>query len=132
MLEERSPPFHAAGFRYVRAGRTIFLTLEPTVIERVLLHGRYRGQQGELLMKRLLLIGFAACTFAAVPIVSASAMPIATPNTIAVGTDSAVILARGGHGGGRHMRRGGHGHHYGWGRGRGHNHGWARGRHRGW
>jgi hypothetical protein len=29
------------------------------------------------------------------------------------------------------MRRGGHGHHYGWHRGRGHHYGWYHGRHRG-
>jgi hypothetical protein len=61
-------------------------------------------------MKRLLLIGFAACAFAVVPTLSASAMPRATPDTLVAGTDSAVILARGGHGHGRgHMGRGGRG-----------------------
>ena len=49
-------------------------------------------------MKRLLLIGFAACAFAVVPTLSASAMPRATPDTLVAGTDSAVILAKGGHG----------------------------------
>jgi len=68
-------------------------------------------------MKRLLLIGFAACAFAVVPTLSASAMPRATPDTLVAGADSAVILARGGHGHG-HMGRGGRGHHYGWSRGR--------------
>jgi hypothetical protein len=29
------------------------------------------------------------------------------------------------------MRRGGHGHHYGWHRNRGHHYGWYKGRHRG-
>jgi hypothetical protein len=83
-------------------------------------------------MKRLLLIGFAACAFAAMPTLSASAMPVAAPDAMMAGTDS-VILARGGHGHGRgHMGRGGRGHHYGWGRGRGHHYGWSRGRHRGW
>jgi hypothetical protein len=33
-------------------------------------------------MKRLLLIGFAACTFALAPILSASAMPGANPNAV--------------------------------------------------
>ncbi len=68
-------------------------------------------------MKRLLLIGLAACAFAVVPTLSA------TPDTLVAGTDSAVILAKGGHGHGHgHMGRGGRGHHY----------GWSRGRHRGW
>ena len=72
-------------------------------------------------MKRLLLIGVAACAFAAMPTLSASAMPRATADTLIGDTDNPVVLARGGHGHG-HMRRGGHGHHY----------GWSRGRHRGW
>jgi hypothetical protein len=58
-------------------------------------------------MKRLLLIGFAACTFALVPILSASAMPIAHPNTLA-GDDSPIIQV---HGWGHHHW----GHHRGWG-----------------
>jgi hypothetical protein len=74
-------------------------------------------------MKRLLLIGFAACTFALAPILSASAMPVAHPNTLA-GDDSAIIQV---HGWGHH---GGRGHHYGW--GRGHHYGWGRGHHYGW
>jgi hypothetical protein len=74
-------------------------------------------------MKRLLLIGVAACAFAAMPTLSASAMPRVAADTLIVRADSPVILARGGHGhGGGHMRRGGRGHHY----------GWSRGRHRGW
>lgn len=73
-------------------------------------------------MKRLVLIGFAACAFALGPTVPASAMPAATPNAL-VSADEAVIQVKGGHGHGRgHMRRGGRGHHY----------GWSRGRHRGW
>jgi hypothetical protein len=73
-------------------------------------------------MKRLLLIGFAACAFALAPTLSASAMPAATPGALA-GSDEAVIQVKGyGHGHGR-MGRGGHGHHYGWGRGRGHHYG---------
>ena len=77
-------------------------------------------------MKRLLLLGAAACLFTAMPTVSASAMPSATPNTLRSDTDRSVILAGGGHGHGHghgygHMGRGGHGHHYGW--GRGHHHG---------
>jgi hypothetical protein len=73
-------------------------------------------------MKRLLLIGVAACAFAAMPTLSASAMPRASADTLIESSDSSVILARGGHGRGHHMRRGGRGHHY----------GWSRGRHRGW
>jgi hypothetical protein len=72
-------------------------------------------------MKRLLLIGFAACTFALAPILSASAMPIAHPKAL-TGDSSSTIQA---HGWGHH---GGRGHHYGW--GRGHHYGW--GHHRGW
>ena len=69
-------------------------------------------------MKRLLLIGVAACAFAAMPTLSASAMPRASADTLIESSDSSVILARGGHGRGHHMGRGGRGHHYGWGRGR--------------
>ena len=53
-------------------------------------------------MKRFLLIGFAACTLALAPILPASAMPIAHPNTLA-GDDSSIIQ----------VRRWGH--HHGWG-----------------
>jgi hypothetical protein len=60
-----------------------------------------------------LLIGVAACAFAAMPTLSVSAMPRATADTLVSDTDSSVILAGGGHGHG-HMGRG---HHYGWGRG---------------
>lgn len=74
-------------------------------------------------MKRLFLIGVAACAFAALPTLSASAMPRAAADTLTTSSDSPFILARGGHGhGASHMGRGGRGHHYGWGRGR----------HRGW
>jgi hypothetical protein len=73
-------------------------------------------------MKRLLLIGIAACAFAALPTLSASAMPRATADRLVSDTDSPVILAHGhGHGHG-HGHMGGRGHHYGW--GRGHHHGW--------
>ncbi len=72
-------------------------------------------------MKRSLLIGAAACVFAVLPMLSASAMPRATADAFATGSDNPVILAHGGHGHG-HMARGGRGHHYGWGRGR--HHGW--------
>ena len=73
-------------------------------------------------MKRLLIIGLAACAFALAPTLSASAMPAATPDTLG-GSDGMVIQVKGGHGHGHgHMGRGGRGHHYGWGRGRGHRH----------
>ena len=78
-------------------------------------------------MKRLLLIGVAACASAAIPMLSASAMPRATSNMLVSDTDNSVILAHGhGHGHGHgwgHGHMGGRGHHYGWGRGRGHYHG---------
>ena len=71
-------------------------------------------------MKRLLLVGVAACAFAAMPTLSASAMPRAAADTLIASSDSPIILARGGHGhGGGHFGRG---HHYGW--GRGHHRGW--------
>ena len=73
-------------------------------------------------MKHLLLIGFAACAFAAMPTLSASAMPRVAAETLVSEADGSVVLARHGHGRGHHMRRGGRGHHY----------GWSRGRHRGW
>ena len=74
-------------------------------------------------MKRLLLIGAAVCAFAAMPMLTASAMPRATADTLLSESDSAVVQARWGHGHGHgHMGRGGRGHHYGWGRGR--HHGW--------
>jgi hypothetical protein len=63
-------------------------------------------------MKRLLLIGFAACTFTLAPILSASAMPSANLGALATSTDSSIIQV---HGWGHHG-----GHHYGW----GHHHGW--------
>ena len=72
----------------------------------------------EAYMKRLLLIGFAACACVLAPTLSASAMPAATANAL-VSADAPVIQIRGGHGHGRgHMGRGGRGHHYGWSRGR--------------
>jgi hypothetical protein len=74
-------------------------------------------------MKRLLLIGVAACAFAAMPVLTASAMPRVTADTLVSESDSPVILARGGHG---------HGHGYGHMGGRGHHYGWGRGRHHGW
>jgi hypothetical protein len=76
-------------------------------------------------MKRLLMIGIAACALTAMTTLAASAMPRATADTLLSDTDNPVILARGGHGHGHghgHMGRGGRGHHY----------GWYRGRHRGW
>lgn len=74
-------------------------------------------------MKRILLLGLAACALTLAPALSASAMSI--PKQSMVVTDSSDVVQVRGH-------RGGHGHHYGWGRGRGHHYGWARGRHRGW
>ena len=76
-------------------------------------------------MKRLLLIGFAACALALAPAMSASAMPAATPGALGA-VEADVIQVKGhGHGHGRgHMKRGGRGHHYGWARGRGHHYGW--------
>jgi hypothetical protein len=74
-------------------------------------------------MKRLLLIGVAACAFAAMSTLSASAMPRATAGTLVGDTDNSIILVHGGHGHWHgHMGHGGRGHHYGWGRGR--HHGW--------
>jgi hypothetical protein len=79
-------------------------------------------------MKRLLLIGVAACAFATVPTLSASAMPRAPADVLITSSynqnsDNQVVIARGGHGHGHgHMGRGGRGHHY----------GWSTGRHRGW
>jgi hypothetical protein len=55
-------------------------------------------------MKRLLLIGFAACTFVLAPTLSASAMPGANPNAI-TDTDSSIVLVKGGHGHGGASRR---------------------------
>lgn len=69
-------------------------------------------------MKRLLLIGVAACAFAAMSTLSASAMPRVAADTLVGETDSPVIQVRGGHW---------HGH-----MGRGHPHGWGRGHRRGW
>jgi hypothetical protein len=78
---------------------------------------------GEYEMKRFLLIGVAACAFAAMPTLSASAMPRATAGTLVSDTDNSIILVHGGHGHWHgHMGHGGRGHHYGW--GRGHHHGW--------
>jgi hypothetical protein len=73
-------------------------------------------------MKRLSLIGLAACAFVLIPTLSVSAMPAATPAALG-SSDEAIIQVKGGHGHG-HMGRGGRGHHYGWGRGRGHHYGW--------
>ena len=73
-------------------------------------------------MKRLLLIGVAACAFAAMSTLSASAMPRVAADVLAGENDNSVILVHGHgywHG---HMGHGGRGHHYGWGRGR--HHGW--------
>jgi hypothetical protein len=53
-------------------------------------------------MKRLLLVGVAACALVAIPTLSASAMPRATADTLIDSSDSPIILAHGGHGHG-HM-----------------------------
>lgn len=69
-------------------------------------------------MKQILLASVVAFAFVALPMLSASAMPRATAETLIDSSDSPLILAHGhGHG---HM--GGRGHHYGW--GRGHHHHW--------
>ena len=70
-------------------------------------------------MKRLVLIGFATCAFAAMPSFSVLAMPMAPPAQLIAETDSSVILAKGGHG-------------HGWGRAFGRPFGWSRGRKVGW
>ena len=59
-------------------------------------------------MKRLLLIGFAASTFAFAPILPALAMPSANLSALTTSTDSSIIQV---HGWGHH---GGHdwGHHW--------------------
>ena len=52
-------------------------------------------------MKRSVLIGLAACAFAAMPSFSVSAMPMAPADRLITGTDNSVILAKsGGVGGG--------------------------------
>ncbi len=68
-------------------------------------------------MKRAMLIGFAACAFVAMPAFSVSAMPIAPAHSVIDGTDSSVILAKGGHGHGGHWARGRSGRAFGWSRG---------------
>jgi hypothetical protein len=89
----------------------------------ILFPPRSSGPKESFQMKRLLLIGVAAFAFAAMPTLSASAMPLAPAGTLVSDTDNPVILAHGGHGHGHgHMGRGGRGHHYGW--GRGHHRGW--------
>lgn len=83
-------------------------------------------------MKRLLSIAAALFALAVLPAMPATALPLGTTNPAAK-SDSDTIVIKGGRGHGRgHMKRGGRGHHYGWGRGRGHHYGWSRGRHRGW
>lgn len=61
-------------------------------------------------MKRLLLIGFAACAFAFAPNLAASAMPVAKQQPVATSINNDLVQVRG--------HRGGRGHHYGWSRGR--------------
>ena len=71
-------------------------------------------------MKRALLIGFAACAFALAPTLTASAMPVGSPEAIGV-SEGAVTQVKGGHGHGRgHMGRGNRGRHLGWKIGRAH------------
>jgi hypothetical protein len=74
-------------------------------------------------MKRLILIGFAACAFAAPPTFSVAAMPL-SPITPAITSqvDNDIMM----------VKHGGRGHHYGWTRSRGRHLGFIRGRHRGW
>lgn len=80
-------------------------------------------------MKRLLLIGFAACAFALAPVLSASAMPIATPGALSI-SDADVIQVKGGKGHGHKWKHhGGRGHHYGWHKKRHHHH-WKHRHHR--
>ena len=73
-------------------------------------------------MNRFMLIAAAALGFAALPMLSAAAMPLApiTPALTQVNNDIIVV------------RRGGRGHHYGWNRSHGLHLGFARGRHLGW
>src|SRR5260370_21540641 len=104
--------------------------LEQPRARRITSYGGNTIQQRKNFMKRFLFVGFAACTFALAPTLSASAMPGTHPNTL-TGTDNSIIQARGGH---RHGwgHRGGRRHHYGWGRGH-HYGGWrGRGHHYGW
>lgn len=77
-------------------------------------------------MKWLCLVGFVAGAVALTPTPSASAMPVAKPDTLgAFQTDTIEVKGGHGHGGGHGWgHRGGRGHHYGWGRGRGHHYGW--------
>ena len=76
-------------------------------------------------MKRLLIVGLTGCTIVLAPIMSASAMPAATPYALGA-TDEEVIQVKGGHGHGW-GHHGGRGHHYGW--YRGHHYGWRHHRH---
>lgn len=70
-------------------------------------------------MQRLLLIGFAASAFVLAPALSATAMPIVSPDTLSISEGTAVQV-KGGRGGGRgSMGRGGRGKSYGFSRGRG-------------
>jgi hypothetical protein len=73
-------------------------------------------------MNRFLLIGAAAlCALTIMPTLPAAAMPMSPLAPVAAQTGVDTVLVHGGHG-----------HHYGWGRGSGHHYGWSRGRHRGW
>lgn len=81
-------------------------------------------------MKRLLLIGLAACAFALAPNLPAAAMPVATPDAIGV-SDGVHIEVKGGKHKHKHWKHhGGRGHHYGWHKKRHHHHGWRHRHHR--
>lgn len=98
-----------------RPKRYWFHPREHRACRRIINHRDQRDLRNNT-MKRLLLIGVTACTFALSLILSASAMPSANPNAL-IGTDTPIIQV---HGWGHH---GGRGHHYGW--GRGHHYGWG-------
>jgi hypothetical protein len=74
-------------------------------------------------MKRLWFVAISACGFLLATVLSATAMPVATPTALA-GPEPTAIQVKGGHGHGHMGHHGGRGHHYGWGRGRGHHYGW--------
>jgi hypothetical protein len=106
------------GHRTSRTGKIGFATrilsvhaaMEQPGAMRIVHHRDNRDPRNKHLMKRLLVIGFAACAFALAPILPASAMPSAN-RTALLGTDNSIIQV---HGWGHH---GGWGHHYGWARG---------------
>ena len=84
-------------------------------------------------MKRLLAV--AAIIAACATFTPAAALPLVPVDAgIAAEAGGLLEVKKGGRGHGRHMGRGGRGHHHGWHRGRGHHYGWykGRGRHYGW